>query len=466
MANKKSINRITLLNMIGTALLQGISFITAPLFSRILGTDNYGIYSIFITWTSVFANVFSLQTAASISVAPAYFPEEDQPKYQSSVLMLSLVAYGVFSVVVLLLLGTVSKLLALSETVCVLMLILGLAQACIAFANAKFTIEFRADNNLKLSLSSVLLGVGASLLLLLFVPENVNYYARMLGVTIAEGSLAVGLCIWIFRKGKTGFSKEYWKFCLPIAIPCIFHCVSGLILNQSDRVMIQQMMGTSQAGIYSLSYSFGSVTHIIYLALNNSWIPFYFEHLREGTYEDMRRRVRNITELFSVLCLGFLLLSPEVFHVFASEEYWEGGKYIPFFVVGNFFTFLYSFPVNFESFCKKTSFIAIATTIAAVANIVLNYLMILNFGVMGAVIATMIAHFLQFLVHYFSAKYWIKTQRYPISMWQFVPYTLAVVAVAAACFVAGDRFWILRWGLGAVLGFLEIYRIYKRRSIF
>lgn len=466
MANKKSINKITLLNIIGTALLQGISFITAPVFSRILGPENYGIFSIFITWTSVCSNIFSLQTASTISVAPAYFPEEEQPKYQSSILCLSILSYSIFSAIVLLLLSTVSKLLVLSETVCILMLFLGLAQTCISFANAKYIIEFRADSNLKLSLASALLGVGCSLLLLLFIPDSVNYYARMIGITITETGLAIGICISIFRNGKTGFSKKYWKFCLPIALPCIFHCVSGLILNQSDRVMIQQMTGTAQAGIYSLAYSFGSVTHIIYMALNNSWIPFYFEHLREGSLDGMRRRTRNMAELFSVLCVGFMLLSPEVFHLFASEEYWAGGRYIPLFVVGNFFTFLYSFPVNYESFCKKTSFIAIATTSAAIINIVLNYFLILKCGVLGAVIATAISHFFQFAIHHISAKYWIKQHDYPFKLSLFAPYTLLVLITAGLCYAVNTQFFIIRWGVGAVLGCFELYRIYKRRSIF
>ena len=35
-------------------------------------------------------------------------------------------------------------------------------------------------------------------------------------------------------------------------------------------------------------------------------------------------KAKNYTELFTVLSLGFILLAPEVFRLFASTEYWNG----------------------------------------------------------------------------------------------------------------------------------------------
>ena len=46
----KSRNRIAFFNILSTVLLRGISFITAPLFSRLLSTDGYGVVNIYMTW--------------------------------------------------------------------------------------------------------------------------------------------------------------------------------------------------------------------------------------------------------------------------------------------------------------------------------------------------------------------------------------------------------------------------------
>lgn len=99
----------------------------------------------------------------------------------------------------------------------------------------------------------------------------------------------------------------------------------------------------------------------IWTALNNSWVPFYYELSRQKKYSEMMSKAKNYIELFTILCIGFILLSPEVFHIFASKEYWNGTRLIPIFAIGFFFMFMYSFPVNYEFYNKKTRLIAFGT---------------------------------------------------------------------------------------------------------
>lgn len=46
-SSKNNSNKITILNILSTFLLQGIAFITTPLFTRLLGPEQFGIYSLF-----------------------------------------------------------------------------------------------------------------------------------------------------------------------------------------------------------------------------------------------------------------------------------------------------------------------------------------------------------------------------------------------------------------------------------
>ena len=87
---KKNINRIAFYNFLSILLLQGISFISAPLFSRLMGTEGYGNLSSFSIWAGVVATVLSLQTNVTIANARVEFSEEEQPGYQSSAMALSL----------------------------------------------------------------------------------------------------------------------------------------------------------------------------------------------------------------------------------------------------------------------------------------------------------------------------------------------------------------------------------------
>lgn len=124
--NKTSINKITMYNILSTILLQGVALFTSPIFSRMLGTTNYGIVAIYNTWISVISIVFGLQTQSTIAVARNEYGEDEQEKYQSSILSLSFVVYILFSIVMLILIEPMSKLMQMQKLMFILMLMHGL----------------------------------------------------------------------------------------------------------------------------------------------------------------------------------------------------------------------------------------------------------------------------------------------------------------------------------------------------
>ena len=75
-------NRVAMFNILSTVLLNGISIITGPLFSRLLGTSGYGVFKIYNIWVSVAAILFTLQTQGTLVNARVEYSEEEQKKYQ------------------------------------------------------------------------------------------------------------------------------------------------------------------------------------------------------------------------------------------------------------------------------------------------------------------------------------------------------------------------------------------------
>ena len=89
----KKQNRIAFLNMLSTLLLRGLSVFTSAVFSRLLGTNGYGILSTYSVWVGVMAIVGPLQTGGTLVNARVEYPPERQKAYQSSVMTLSLVSF-------------------------------------------------------------------------------------------------------------------------------------------------------------------------------------------------------------------------------------------------------------------------------------------------------------------------------------------------------------------------------------
>lgn len=457
-------NKVALFNILSTVILQGLTFISGPIFSSLLGPNNFGIASVYLTWVQVASTVFSLQAAGTLAVARVNFPMEDQEKYQSSVMCLSTLSYLCFSLITIFAACIISNRFSFS----VPMVIFGLAQGwgtyCSNVVNSKFTYEFKAGRNLILSVTSSVLVIGVSLVLVKVFPSEINYWGRIIAQSVVYTSIGLILFIYLLKRGKTVYNKEYWKFTLPITIPTIFHLLSYTVLNQCDKVMLQSMVGNSMAGIYSLACYFGGVIKTIYSALNNSWVPFYYEYTRQGKIDEMKRHARNYIELFTILCMGFILLSREVFHIYANESFWKGTDLIPLFTLEYYILFMYSFPVNYEFYNRKTKTIALGTAGAAIFNIVLNHLFIKMLGISGAAIATAISRVLQFVFHYICAKR-LPSKDFPFQIREFIPGLLAVCFVCIV-YVFTKDLWFVRWVLGAGLGVWLLLRIVKRREIF
>ena len=457
-------NRVAFFNILSTVLLRGISIFTAPLFTRLLGTNGYGVTQIYNTWVAVIAIVFTMQTQGTLVNARVEYSPEDQKKYHSSAMFLSMVIFAAFSALVIAFLDPVSRLLKLDRLLILLMLLQAFGTFCINFLNTRNVYEFKAGRNMAMSLTVTLTTLVLSLVLILKMPEEINYLGRIIAISATYGLIGIPVCISILRRGRTFCRKDYWKFCIGLAIPAVFYNLSDLILGQSDKVMLQQMLGTSQLGMYGAALNFGGIMFTIFVALNNSWCPFFFDDLKEGRLEAVEQKATNFLELFTVLSVGFILLAREVFRVYVDQRFWDATMLIPVFVASYYLNFLCTFPVNFEYYHKKTKIVAVVTITSSLFNIGLNYLLIRKMGMAGAAVATMLSHCLQLTIHHFYCGRVLGKGSYPFRIRLWGKYAAAFAAFAALVYLT-EGLWLLRWGIGAVLGVWELLRIRKRKVL-
>lgn len=76
---------------------------------------------------------------------------------------------------------------------------------------------------------------------------------RIIATVLVEILFCLPLFGFQLFKGKTFFNKEYWKYALSMSIPILPHYLSGVILNQGDRIMIDKMVGKEAVAYYGLA---------------------------------------------------------------------------------------------------------------------------------------------------------------------------------------------------------------------
>ena len=459
--NKK--NHTIIINLISTVILQIISIISAPLFSRLLGTSNYGIVASYAVWVSIISMLFTLKGGGAVALARSKFPLCEQKKYQSSVLSLSLCSFLGFSIILCILLICFKHFFEINTTIVFIALIHGLGSYIVSFESDINIYELRAKRNLVLNLTQSILTLLLSCILITALPTTVNYYGRIIGQAVVLFGLAIFIMLKVFIKGRRFYDARFWGFTLPLTIPMVVQGLAADILSQSDRVMIQFMRNNSEVGIYSLAASFSGTIYLLWGALNNSWLAFYYDYYRLDKIYEIYKSAKNYIELFTVLTCGFILLSKEVYQVFADPSFWLGTDIIPLYALGNYFVFLNSFPYNYNFYNKKTFQLAFVTVSSAGLNLVLNWFLIAKWGMFGAVVSTVVSYFYQFIANQLYANFYAKCEYHFSSIKLFIPTCAVFVSIGLS--LSGIN-GLIRWGIGAMIGVAELYRIVKRQTIF
>lgn len=464
MKKKANINRQTILNILSVLILQSIVFITTPIFTRLLGASQFGMFSVFNSWVMIFTCLMGFGMHSTLGTGMYSFGSEYKD-YRNSTLVLSSIICMIEFLIVFIFKDFLSNLLGFDNILILAIGVTSIGHYIISFAQNAFIFEKKAMHNFILSVSLSIMTVIISIFLILFLDYNERYLGRIAGSVIPY--ILIGIFVWIllFHEKPIFPQNKYVKYAFTVGFPIVFHALSQNILGQSDRVMMQSMrIDSIQIGIYSLFYSLSSILSTILNALNNSWCPFYYDYISKNDWKNINTKTRNYIELFTVLSVGFLLLSKEVTYIMADKSYWNGINIIPILVFSIYFMFMYQFFVNFEFFHKKTKIIAFGTISSGLLNILLNLIFIPKFGMYGAAIATAISYFSLFVAHAFLVKKVLKL-KFSLNIKIFIPYIFQLLLASFLFYFLSDYMYI-RWVIGIIIGTVELYRIYKRKSIF
>lgn len=105
-------------------------------------------------------------------------------------------------------------------------------------------------------------------------------------------------------------------------------------------------------------------------------------------------------DIFTLVYAAVLFISTEIIRIMANESYCDGLTIIPFIFMEYYFNFMFTFETNTDYHYKKTKYISIGTTIAAIVNVILNLIFIPIYGYFAAAIPTVVSflYFLYFII--------------------------------------------------------------------
>lgn len=381
---------------------KGISFITVPIFTRLLTTDQYGVFSVYNSWYSIISIIATLNLSAGVyNNCMTKYPE-DRNRVTSAFQGLSTTVTAILLIIYLVDVEFWNSLLQLSSLFVILMFL----EVAFMPAYSFWTVGKRYDYKyVGIVILTAIISIGSPLLgIVAVLSTKYKAEARVISYVLVQMVVGIIFYVYNFSKGKKFFSKEYWLFALKFNMPLIPHYLSMTILNQADRIMISQMVSRSAAAVYSIAYSVSSIMSMVTGAINSSFIPYTYKALKEKKYVEIRKNANILLVLVGGISLFTMAFGPEVIRIVGGKEYYDAIWIIPPIAASVYFTFLYPLFANVEFYYEKTIGIMIASCIGAIVNIILNYIFIGIFGYHAAGYTTLVCYIIFAVAHYFFQR--------------------------------------------------------------
>ncbi len=238
-----------------------------------------------------------------------------------------------------------------------------------------------------------------------------GWYAQIIGIALSYTLFAILGIVYMYRNGYIALRFDGLKIrsILAVSLPLVPHVLGSVVITMSDRIFIERMVSLEAVGIYSVGYMFGMVVLLFTDAFMKAWSPWFFKSMVESTQEKKQFIVRyTYMYIIAVFILAILISLVGMFLLpyVVNAEFYDAKAYILWVALGYAVHGIYKIFFPYLVHLSKTSFLALSTLVAALLNLLFNYLLINAFGTIGAAYATIIAFLASAaLVFWYQSRY-------------------------------------------------------------
>ncbi len=198
---------------------------------------------------------------------------------------------------------------------------------------------------------------------------------------------------------KKGIDKVVINKMISYSIPLIFNSISWWVVISSDKYILLHFYGTSINGIYSVAQKIPSLLMTIVTLFISAWqissVDNFGSEESEKFFSSVLKKYQGILVLIATIMIPFVNLIAKLMF---AKDFYIAWKYVFVLLLANIFYSIESFQGTVYTAAMRTKASCYTTLAGAVCNVVLNLLLIPDFGIMGACIATASSYYLVMII--------------------------------------------------------------------
>jgi len=178
--------------------------------------------------------------------------------------------------------------------------------------------------------------------------------------------------------------------------------------------MINNIINTASAGLYSLAYNVGMLMLLFIYSITPALLPDFFKLVNNKEYNRLDVLFEKIFLIVTTVALGLILFAREIVIILADEKFHSALSVVPIVVIGYVFYGMYIVYGMYAGYKKKTIFASIITLTGGISNIILNAIFLPKYGYIAAAYTTVFSYFIMFLLALLVDKVVLKQRITPL----------------------------------------------------
>lgn len=438
-----------------------ILYASMPIFTRLLSVEQYGIYTLYCSWSEIIFLFTTLNIFSNV-YSKFYIKYKDKIwEFTSSILFLTVFTSLIIGAILLGGYPCFKHLIDLPKIVIVYIIVDSVFTPAFNYWAVTRRYNYRYKGIVVLSFLQTVLNPVIGVAVILCFGRNGIW--RCASVVMANCIINIPIFIWIFLQGKCYFRWNYWKEVLRSTLPLIPHYLSQILLNQMDRIMIGNICGIGYAAIYGIAYSISIASLIVNRAINDSYTPWLYTKLKKGDYKDIKKITNILCMLIAAMNFFVILIGPEIISILGTKEYKSAIWVIPPVAISGYLLFVYALFCSVEFYYEVQKYMAIVSIVAAFFNYILNYIFISKFGFIAAGYTTLFCYLLFVILHYFVIKMTLRKNR--VDFLYDEKFIIGITCMMLVFGVAANILYINNWVRYSLIGMIICITIFSHNKV-
>ena len=361
--------------------------------ARYLGPAQFGLFSYAMAFAALFSSIAKLGLD-NIMVRDLVSHPEQRDAYLGTAFWLKLMG----AVLMLGIIGIAMQFTSSDATTKLYIVIIASGMVFQAFEVVDFYFQSQVLSKFVSICKLTQLFVSSLLkLYLIFVGGDLFWFVVVSFVD--QVTLALTLFIAYRYQKISGFFRQFdvsiAKRLIHDSWPQIMTSLVIMIYMRIDQIMIKEMLGEKEVGLYSAAVRLSEVFYFIPMIITNSLFPAVVaaKKVNEQLYFIRTQRLFTVLVwLAIVIAIPITFLNEWMVVLLYGIDYKEAGKALMISIWAGIFVFYGAARGRWLITENMQNYGVICTSVGAITNIVLNLILIKQMGIIGAAIATFVAY--------------------------------------------------------------------------